>query len=172
MYVPHTPTYTPTLYLPVIINETRLNVMSFNELDIKLAGRHNGAIVNFARQSMTDGYSQELNRKEKESRKAKQKAARKSRRKNRRKYHSTLVTMAELPGGPYCKSFLFPADRKGPIKRKRPGAQIAPGHAMGKQVLGGFLAVFFYPLPVYSIIPRIAGRYWPPEKSGSLPGHR
>ena len=85
VYVPHTPTYTPTLYLLVIINETRLNVMSFNELDIKLAGRHNGAIVNFARQSMTDGYSQELNRKEKESRKAKQKAARKSRRKNRRK---------------------------------------------------------------------------------------
>ena len=32
-----------------------------------------------------EGYSQELNRKEKESRKAKQKAARKSRRKNRRK---------------------------------------------------------------------------------------
>ena len=37
--------------------------MSFAALDIKLAGRHNGAIVNFARQSMTDGYSQELNRK-------------------------------------------------------------------------------------------------------------
>lgn len=85
VYVPHTPTYTPTHYLPVVMNEMRLNTMSFNELDIKLAGRHNGAIVNFARQSMIDGYSKELNRKEKESRKAKQKAARASRRKNRRK---------------------------------------------------------------------------------------
>ena len=46
------------------------------------------------------------------------------------------------------------ADWKEPIKRKRPGTQIAPGHAMGKQVLGGFLAVFFYPLPVFSIIPQ------------------
>lgn len=80
--------------------------------------------------------------------------------------------MAELPGGPCCRSSLFPADREEPIKRKRPGAQIAPGHAMGKQVLGGFLAVFFTPCPVSFIIPRIAGRYWPLGKSGSLPGHQ
>lgn len=81
-YVPHTPTYAPTHYLPVVMNEMRLNVMSFAAL---LACRHYGAIVNLARPSMKDGYSEELNRKEKESRKAKQKAARKSRRKNRRK---------------------------------------------------------------------------------------
>ena len=56
--------------------------MSFAAL---LACRHYGAIVNLARPSMKDGYSEELNRKEKESRKTKQKAARKSRRKNRRK---------------------------------------------------------------------------------------
>lgn len=27
-----------------------------------------------------------------------------------------------------------------------------------------------YPLPVFSIIPRIEGTYWPPEKSGSPSG--
>ncbi len=59
--------------------------MSFAALDIKLAGRHNGAIVNFGWSKWAEGYSKELNRKEKESRKAKQKAARASRRKNRRK---------------------------------------------------------------------------------------
>lgn len=57
--------------------------------------------------------------------------------------------MAELPGGPCCRSSLFPADREEPIKRKRPGAQIAPGHAMGKQVLGGGFGGIFYPLPCF-----------------------
>jgi len=36
--------------------------------------------------------------------------------------------------------------------------------------MGDYRRYVLYPLPVSSIIPRIAGTYWPPEKSGSPSG--
>lgn len=47
---------------------------------------------------------------------------------------------------------LFPADRIGPIKRKRPGAQIAPGHSMGKQALWGIIGGMFCTPCLFSLL--------------------
>lgn len=46
----------------------------------------------------------------------------------------------------------FPADRIGPIKRKRPGAQIAPGHTMGKQALWGIIGGMFCTPCLFSLL--------------------
>lgn len=58
--------------------------MSFNNLDIKLSGRHAKSGINVAYRPLVEGVSKELTRKQKAERTRKKKAAKNARKRNRR----------------------------------------------------------------------------------------